>query len=117
MPSLAIAFEAGLMEACLFLIPRAGRRAAFTVAGAAAACYPLLHALLIKTVFFGVPLAVVYAATANQARATLRVASLADAAALALWVAVSLAIGALAGLAIAALPSLKSTRRGEKKPE
>ena len=109
MPSLAIALEAGLMEACLLLVSDR-RRTAFTVAGAVAACYPLLHAFLIKTVFFGVPLAVVYAGAANQARVTLNAASLADGAALALWAAASLAIGAMAGLAVAALPSLKPPR-------
>jgi hypothetical protein len=104
MPSLAILVEASLMEACVGL---AGSRrpAAFALAGAAAAAYPFLHAFVIKSLFFGMPLAVLYAGVVNQARTALATPTMPDVAAVLLWAVLGLGVGALTGLAARAVPS------------
>jgi len=101
MPALAILLEAGLMELCLLLL--GGGRAGFAVAGAAAAAYPLLHAFLFKTLFFGLPLAGVYSGVIRQARAILPFPSLGGATLLALWTVLCLALSGAVGFAFGAL--------------
>ena len=108
MPSFAILLEAMLMEACLSLVGDR-RRGSFMLTGAISALYPLAHGLIAKLLIFSLPLATIYAGIVSQVRLSLRAESLDSGATLAAWIAVCLAVGALSGLAVTAVPS----RRGQ----
>lgn len=103
MPPLAILCEAALMEACLLLI--GPNRVGFSVAGAAAGTYPLIHAFLIKTLFFGLPLGVVSARVLELAGSVLHLRAVAAPVLMTVWIAFWLVLGAVMGLIVGLIPA------------